>query len=536
MAGDAHYDKVSLLLHFDGVNGATTVADKSPSPKAATFVGDAHLNTAQSVFGGASLLVDGAGDCITFADHSDFEFGSGDFFMQARVRLTGYATINDIYYKSAIISKDVESSRGFSWELVGTSSSWTGMLFEGHPDNSSAVQVPASFSFALNTWYDLAVGRLGNLLFLFVDGVCINPGGTAFNLTIQNSTTPLRVGALNFNSTYQYYLPAYIDELRITKGLCRASSDFTPASAPFPDGMGQVSGQITDENDDPAARLVRAYRRDTGEVVAQCYPIAADAEFPKVCLLIPGDYVASQTSAVDVSAAQRSVTAGSGASLSKVAGRYGRGSILFNGTNGYLQMADCGALRLGTGDFTIEFYQYINSKVNGQTLVSKGYGVSGSIIVQTGIGDGKVNVYQGSSSALVAAETGTVNEGQWYHVAVVRYGSTLTIYRDGVNVGSGSDSTNYNSSAPLIVGGGSSTGLNNFWFNGYMNGLRITKGLARYTSGFTPPSDRFPDRASGALGYYEFYAPTLAELTRHVLDDATADPIFNDIIDRVIPA
>ena len=83
-----------------------------------------------------------------------------------------------------------------------------------------------------------------------------------------------------------------------------------------------------------------------------------------------------------------------------------------------------------------------------------------------------------------------MNTSQWYHIAVVRNGSTVTIYRDGISVGSGSDTVSHNPSTAttLMIGGGSATGFNNFYFNGYLDDLRITKGYARYTSNFTPPT------------------------------------------------
>lgn len=59
----------------------------------------------------------------------------------------------------------------------------------------------------------------------------------------------------------------YIDELRITKGVARYTSGFSAPTAAFPDGMGQVSGNVKDSAGANAVRTVRAYRRDTGALV-----------------------------------------------------------------------------------------------------------------------------------------------------------------------------------------------------------------------------------------------------------------------------
>ncbi|MDI6787615.1 MAG: hypothetical protein QME51_04520, partial [Planctomycetota bacterium] len=72
------------LLHFDGTDASTTFIDESG--KIWTRYGNAQIDTAQSKFGGASGLFDGAGDYITTPDHNDFNLGSGNFTVDLRVR------------------------------------------------------------------------------------------------------------------------------------------------------------------------------------------------------------------------------------------------------------------------------------------------------------------------------------------------------------------------------------------------------------------------------------------------------------------
>jgi hypothetical protein len=97
----------------------------------------------------------------------------------------------------------------------------------------------------------------------------------------------------------------------------------------------------------------------------------------------------------------------------------------------------------------------------------------------------------GAGFSLVVNSSGSAyTVGSWVHVAVVRNGNTVTIYSNGTNVGSGS----YTGSPavttdPLSIGGASNAA---FSLNGYIDDLRITKGYARYTANFTPPTTAFP--------------------------------------------
>ena len=191
------------------------------------------------------------------------------------------------------------------------------------------------------------------------------------------------------------------------------------------------------------------------------------------------------------------------ARVSRAVSKFGAGAMFFDGTGDglYSPSSSFGAssrlFNFGTGNFTIEFWMYFNSKTGYQTIISYGYtpNTVNGWVLQTGFGDGKILFVKttGSSASIIASDTGsTVNTGQWYHIAIVRSGSTTTIYRDGTSVGSGSDTNNYSLVANLYIGGGSSIAFDSYFFNGYIDDLRITKGVARYTANFTPPTAALP--------------------------------------------
>lgn len=114
--------------------------------------------------------------------------------------------------------------------------------------------------------------------------------------------------------------------------------------------------------------------------------------------------------------------------------------------------------------------------------------MGGQVIVLTGTGfQSGLNILIGSVSASV------VNINTWYHVAVSRAAGSTRLFVNGVQSGSTYvDSNNYGASAPLGIGTYYAAGSP--WttqtLNGYMQDLRITRGVARYTANFTPPTAR----------------------------------------------
>jgi hypothetical protein len=222
---------VVSMLHFDGTDGSTTFTDEKG--KTWTAVGNAQLDTAISKFGTAALLLDGAGDYITSPDASDYELGSSNWTIDCQIRFSGYAANNGGQFKQSIVSKDVTGGRGFSINVDGTVSSLTGITFLGFQTDAVFTQVDAAYTFSLNTWYHVEVVRSGNLIFIFVDGVLLNTGGTAFSRTIQNTATTLKIGANEFDGTFKYYFNGHIDEFRLTKGVARHTANFTPPTTAY---------------------------------------------------------------------------------------------------------------------------------------------------------------------------------------------------------------------------------------------------------------------------------------------------------------
>jgi len=215
---------------------------------------------------------------------------------------------------------------------------------------------------------------------------------------------------------------------------------------------------------------------------------SSDANFENVSLLLHGDGTngAQNNTFTDDSANNFTITR-NGNTTQGTFSPFSptRWSGYFDGSGDYLSVADNAALQMGSGDFTIEFWLNFSSLTGYQTLFNKGYTSAGSLLFQTDNGNGRMRIYIGSSN--VISETGTGSTNTWIHYALVRSGTTLTLYRDGTSSGSATNSTNINNASTLYIGSSVTTSPD-YPFTGYISNLRIVKGTAVYTSNFTPPT------------------------------------------------
>jgi hypothetical protein len=159
---------------------------------------------------------------------------------------------------------------------------------------------------------------------------------------------------------------------------------------------------------------------------------------------------------------------------------------------------------LGSDNFTFEFWTYLNS-TDGHFInkrVSTGASVQYLYLRLSG---GSLILWATSngSSWDIASNFGfgntTMSTGQWYHIALVRNGTEISTYVDGTkspNTITTSAAIHNGSTNPLRIAGDVPY---NGYLNGYIDDLRITKGVARYTSNFTPPTAQLPGAETGTF-------------------------------------
>jgi hypothetical protein len=294
----------------------------------------------------------------------------------------------------------------------------------------------------------------------------------------------------------------------------------------------------------------------------------SDTHYSNVSLLLPMNGENNGTVFTDYSPTNKVINRFGDTKTATAQSRFYGSSGLFDGSGDYLTLPASDEFDFGTGNFTMELWVRFNALSTARALIDK-YLASNNATWQlywraTGT---SIAFWADESVLLQDPDPNRIAIDNWYHVAVSRSGTTARLFVDGTEVASATLSNNLNNTAPLGIAGQVSGAMS--FLNGYIQDLRITKGVARYTADFTPPT-RMIGTVSGVItdasgapcqrkvfavtrpqgttapkvlshgqsdpltGYYELHAPYAHEVSRIVLDDA-AGTLYNDLIDRVIP-
>jgi hypothetical protein len=165
------------------------------------------------------------------------------------------------------------------------------------------------------------------------------------------------------------------------------------------------------------------------------------------------------------------------------------GSVYFDGSGDYLQLSHTGTLQLGSSDFCIEAWVYINAHKNYNYILS--YGFSLQVAVgSSGYFQTWFNDTDNSNTYITCNSTSNLSTNSWNHVAISRDGNNLQCYVNGIRE-STTDVTGvtFYSSNPTYAPRIGDWGGGNFSFDGYISDLRVVKGTASRTgASFTPPT------------------------------------------------
>ena len=230
-----------------------------------------------------------------------------------------------------------------------------------------------------------------------------------------------------------------------------------------------------------------------------------DPHYSSVVLLLHGDGANGSTTFTDSSPVPKMPLFFGGAQISTTNGRaaFGGASMSFvRSPSSYLTFSNANFdFYFGTSDFTIEAWIRLNALPSGggypdsYWLVGGGpqnsvpgfdiaFGNTNLVVSLTNFDSPNINTAHGLS----------INT--WYHIAVVRSGSTLYAFRDGTQLATASVSgvTSDPMLTGLAISAAEPVGSTQGNFNGYIDELRITRGFGRYTAAFPAPTVPFPNQ------------------------------------------
>ena len=213
-----------------------------------------------------------------------------------------------------------------------------------------------------------------------------------------------------------------------------------------------------------------------------------DSNFANVSLLLHFGGADASTTFTDSSGTPKTVTPFGNAKISTTQSKFGGSSGYFDGAGDRLKTTD--AVLNETGNFTVECWAWFESGGDASGALWRVAGSQNLEVYRVGT---HMQLYVDPGGGDVIVGSGTIAYASaWYHVALCRVSGVVTLYLDGVSQGAVSLSSTVNTTY-FLIGAYNESGTEQH--KGYIDELRITKGVARYTANFTPPTEAFPDFA-----------------------------------------
>jgi len=288
----------------------------------------------------------------------------------------------------------------------------------------------------LNRWAHFAISRASSTTKLFVDGVQYLSFSDSTDYVCPNR---FYVGRLSISDLY--HLNGYMSDFRLVKGTAVYTSAFTPPTA----------------------------------------PLTAITNTKLLLNMANGQAINS--------AAQNNMTLIGGAKISTGQAKFGDTSMYFDGASDHAKFQNT---QIGAGDFTIECWVFcLGSTYDKGVWDNHTSSGSSDGLTLTRITEQQFRLF--GTGELIRSGNFTITN-TWVNVTVVRSSGTLNLFVNGVSQGTTSFTTNLNSAADFVIGGGRYAGdPTTGAIDAYVDEFRISH-MARYTSNFTVSDEPFPNQ------------------------------------------
>jgi hypothetical protein len=277
----------------------------------------------------------------------------------------------------------------------------------------------------------------------------------------------------------------------------------------------ELEGQVAEGDPDfiEALGATYAYEGYDAEFVS------GDIYYNNTSLLLHMDGSNNSTAFTNSGASSLSLSVFGDAGIRTDQSKFGGASAFFDGTGDYLNVASNAALALETENFTIEFWVYLNAQGNYNLYDQRS--TASQVVPTIYTVSGQIRYFVSNADRITGA---TLTAGTWNHVAISRANSVTRMFVNGTQSGSNYADINNYIQNPVGIGAYLVTPAG--FLNGYIDELRVTKQVARYTTNFTVVDRQFFDVAT-PLEDSDFSS---VSLLMH-MDGANGSTVFTDSSD-----
>jgi len=432
---DPYFNLTTLLLHGNPTNGTSFITDASTNNFTVTPVGDtraANLSpfSLTTFATSGSAYLDGTGDYLSIADNAALDMGSSDFTIEFWTYVTGTPSTYQAYFGKRAntgtyggVELYLTSSRNLNLQATLNGSTW-------------GVDITTSSTVSLNTWTHVAAVRNGNTWIVYINGTAGATSGTVSG-TIPDNANAFVIGAGASDGGHPM-IAGYISNFRVVKGTAVYTSNFTPSTSPLT-AIANTS-LLTLQNSQSANNNAFLDSSSNNFLITR----------------------------------NGNTTQGSFSPFSQAPGYWGN---YFDG-NSWLSIPSTSNLAFGTGDFCVEFWFYqAGAAAKGIFSNSTGAG-GGDTQFEIQINVSSKIVLLGWNSIFLTGAT-TINAGSWYHIAVLRSGTSMAMFVNGVRDATATSANNFSSTNSFEIGR-QATGSGGGYITGYISNFRAVKGASVY--------------------------------------------------------
>jgi len=415
----------------------TAAALNGTSPTATPFSPFPTTTGYSTSVNGGSGYFDGNGDYLTSPYSTSFEFGSRDWTVEA------WIYVDATHWASSpapIITYRADTNSQYGASFSTNNPGYATLALSTNGSSWAVVATSTNLMYG-NAWNHVAFVRSGANIYIYTNGSRYTASTTYSGNVYIVPNVPAIIGRSGTGGDYQYQFKGSMGGLRVVNN----TALYTAATISVP--------------------------------TAPFTPIANTT----LLLNFTGAGILDNTGFNNLE------TVGNSGIATNIE-KYGTGSMFFDGTGDYLAIPSNPAFNVGTGNFTLEYWVRPTVLTSGTTYnIFKFYSSATSNGPEI---DGTANFgWWKDTVGLILESTTIAAINTWYHIAYVRSGTTFKLYVNGVEEDSVTNSDSFNFSTWDI-----GRGYYNSNFAGFLDDFRLTVGVARYTTNFTPPIARMPNQ------------------------------------------